>query len=134
MANSLYDKGREGFLTGAINFTSDTINMILVNDSYSPDTSVDQVYSDVSSFVVGSPVALSSKDATSGVANCADVVFSSVAGGSTVAYIVLYKDTGAPSTSTLIALYDTATGLPFSTNGANVTIAIDTGALKLFKL
>ena len=134
MANALYDAGRNSFLTGAINFTSDTIKMALVSSSYTPNLSTHDFWNDVSANVVGTPQTLTTKTATAGVADCDDVTFTAVAGGSTVTYLVLYKDTGSSATSNLIACYDTATGLPISTSGADITIRIDNGSSKLFKL
>jgi hypothetical protein len=45
-----------------------------------------------------------------------------------------YKDTGTESTSLLIFYIDTATGLPCTPNGGNITVAWDSGANKIFKL
>jgi hypothetical protein len=134
MANALYDTGRDAFLNGDIDYTNDTIKMVLVSNGYTPDLANHSFYSSVSSNVVGTPQALTSKTTSAGVANCADVSFGAVTSGSTISYILLYKDTGTASTSQLIALYDTAVGLPFATSGAEITIKIDSGANKLFKL
>lgn len=134
MANALYDSGRNAFLNGDIDYTNDTIKMALVSEDYTPDLAGHDFYDDISANVVGTPQTLSNKTAVAGVANCDDVSFGTVASGSTIGYILLYKDTGSPSASQLIALYDTAVGLPFSTSGAEITIKIDTGANKLFKL
>ena len=138
MANSLYDIGRNGFLNGDIDFLNDTIKMALLKDSYAPNVSVDDYYSDVSSHVVSTPQALSGKSTSAGVANCSDVTFTAVPAGSptptTIDYILIFKDTGTASTSPLIALYDTASGLPIVTSNADITIKIDTGVNKLFKL
>ena len=68
-----------------------------------------------------------------GVADAADTTFTSVS-GDTVEAIVLYKDTGDAATSPLIAYIDTATGLPLTPNGGDVTITWDNGANKIFKL
>lgn len=54
--------------------------------------------------------------------------------GSASAYIVIVRDTGADATSPLIALIDTATGLPVTPNGGDITIQWDSGANKIFKL
>jgi len=134
MANALYDTGRNAFLNGDIDYTSDTIKMALVSNSYTPDLANHDFYDDISSNVVGTPQTLANKTASAGVANCDDVNFGLVASGSAINYILLYKDTGTAGTSQLIALYDTAVGLPFVTSGAEITIKIDTGANKLFKL
>jgi hypothetical protein len=42
--------------------------------------------------------------------------------GSQAAYVILYKDTGSSSTSPLLGYIDTATGLPVTPNGGNITI------------
>jgi hypothetical protein len=68
------------------------------------------------------------------VANAANVTYTAVTAGSTVTYLAIYKDTGSNSTSPLIALIDTATGLPVSTNGGDITVSWDTGANKILKL
>lgn len=88
---------------------------------------------DVSACRIGTDVALASKTVTNGVADAADVTFSAVS-GATVEAIILYKDTGTESTSRLIALIDTATGLPVTPNGGDIVVAWDNGANKIFKL
>ncbi len=136
MANALYDKGREAFASGSISWTSDTIKAALVTNGYTPNLSAHQFYSDLTpgSNVVGTNQTLGSKTATAGVCDAADVSFSAVPSGSTVTYLAIYKDTGSAATSPLIALLDTATGLPFSTNGGTASVAWDNGANKIFKL
>lgn len=134
MSNALYDTGRDAFLNGDINFTSDTIKMALISDGYTPDLESHQYWSDVNTNLVGTETELTSKSTSAGVANCDNVTFSAVIGGSTVSYLVIFKDTGTDSTSPLIACLDTATGLPIETSGADITINIDTGSSKLFKL
>lgn len=49
------------------------------------------------------------------------MTFTSVS-GSTITQFVVYNDTGTAATSELIALYDTATGLPCVPNGGNITL------------
>lgn len=136
MANSLYDSGRNSFLTGEIDYVNDTVKMALVATSYTSDVSGHVYYNDIdpASNVVGTAQTLLNKTAVAGVADCDDVEFGTIAAGSTIAYIVLYKDTGDNNTSPLIAVYDTAAGLPFTTSGSEITIKIDDGANKLFKL
>jgi hypothetical protein len=76
---------------------------------------------------------LSSKSASGGAADAADVTFSSVSGTSIEA-ILLYKDTGSAATSPLIAYIDTATGLPITPNGGDIIVTWDNGTNKIFKL
>ncbi len=133
MANALYDKGREKFLTGAINASADTLKCALIKDTYAPTLGSDEFFSTLSSHVVGTPQTLTSKTVTGGVLDAADVTFSAVTTAA-VKYCAIYKDTGSAATSPLIALFDTAAGLPVSTNGGDIIIAWDNGANKIFKL
>jgi hypothetical protein len=59
-----------------------------------------------------------------------------LAGGSTLRYFVIYKDTGTATTSPLLVCIDTTTGatLPITTNGGDVTFTPDSGANKIFAL
>ncbi|OJW65333.1 MAG: hypothetical protein BGO64_13595 [Aeromonas sp. 62-46] len=133
MANALYDKGREKFLTGAINASADTLKCALIKDTYAPTLGSDEFFSTLSSHVVGTPQTLTSKTVTGGVLDAADVTFSAVPTAA-VKYCAIYKDTGSAATSPLIALFDTAAGLPVSTNGGDIIITWDNGANKIFKL
>ncbi|WP_342059139.1 hypothetical protein [Aeromonas sp. OTU364] len=133
MANALYDKGREKFLTGAINASADTLKCALIKDTYAPTLASDEFFSTLSSHVVGTPQTLTSKTVTGGVLDAADLTFSAVPTAA-VKYCAIYKDTGSAATSPLIALFDTAAGLPVSTNGGDIIIAWDNGANKIFKL
>lgn len=54
--------------------------------------------------------------------DAADVTFSAVSGNSVEA-LVIYKDTGTPSTSPLIAYIDTvSSGLPVTPNGGSISV------------
>lgn len=135
MANALYDKGREAFLKADIDWLVDDIKVVLVDTGlYTVDIGAHDFLDDIA---VGARVAtsgnLGSKTATAGVADAADVVFSTVT-GSTVEALVIYKDTGSAATSPLIAYIDTATGLPVTPNGGDINITWDSGANKIFKL
>lgn len=137
MANTLYDKGRQRFLEGQFNWSTDTIKCILVDTgAYTPNFSVHEFLSDIpSSARIGttSGVALTSKTTTGGAADAADITFSAVTGASIEA-LVLFSDTGTESTSPLIAYIDTATGLPITPNGGDIIVTWDNGANKIFKL
>lgn len=133
MSNALYDAGREAFLDGAISWSSDTIKAALVDTgTYTVNLATHDNLDDVSG-IVGTAVTLGTKTVTDGVADAADSVFSAVT-GNTVEAIVIYKDTGVASTSTLIAYIDSATGLPATPNGGDINVAWDSGANKIFKL
>lgn len=135
MANALYDKGREAFLNGGINWTSDSIKVVLVDAAdYTVNLTTHQFLSDIAA---GARVAtsgnLASKTSTAGVADAADITFTAVSGDPSEA-LVIYKDTGSAATSPLIAYIDTATGLPVTPNGGDITVTWDNGSNKIFKL
>ena len=135
MANALYDAGRQGFLDGSIDWDTDDIRAILVDAAdYTVNLGTHDNLDDVPAGArVAVSSALASKTVTAGVADAADVTFTSVTGDPSEA-IVIYKHTGTESTSRLIAYIDTATGLPVTPNGGNIVIAWDNGANKIFKL
>lgn len=135
MANALYDKGREAFLNGDIDWLNDDIRVILVDtDDYTVDLANDDFLDDVAvASRVATSSALSSKTSTDGVADAADVTFSLVTGDQAEA-LVIYKHTGTEATSRLIAYIDTATGLPVTPNGGDITVQWDNGANKILKL
>ena len=135
MANTLYDKARERFLRGQINWDTDTVKVCLVDKNvYTPNFTTHEYLSDVSGSAVIAPgVTLTAKSSTSGAADANDVTFSAVSGAESEA-LILYKDTGDPATSPLIALIDSATGLPITPNGGDIIVVWDNGANKIFKL
>lgn len=135
MANALYDKGREAFLNGGINWLSDDIRVILTDASdYTVSLATHQNLLDIPVAArVAVSSALTSKSSTNGVADAGDVTFPLVTGDRSEA-LIIYKHTGTESTSTLIAYIDTATGLPVTPNGGDITVQWDNGANKLFKL
>lgn len=135
MANALYDKGREAFLSGSISWSGDTIKVVLVDlADYTADLAADQFLSSVTGVArVATSAALSSKTVAAGVADAADVTFSAVTGDPSEA-LVVYKDTGSAATSPLIAYIDTAGGLPVTPNGGDILVSWDNGANKIFKL
>ena len=135
MANTLYDSARQGFLEAQINWLTDTIKVLLVDaGAYTPNVSTHHFLADiqVSSRIAG-PVTLTSKTTTGGAADAADVTFTSVSGAS-IEMIIIYKDTGTEATSPLIAMIDTATGLPITPNGGDIIVTWDNGVNKIFKV
>lgn len=136
MANTLYDTAREDFLTANISWSADTIKVALVSGyTYS---AAHQFLSDVTGggggTVAATSTALASKTTTAGVADAADITFSAVPAGSACDALIIYKDTGVPTTSPLIAFIDTATGLPVTPNDGDIGVTWDAGANKIFKL
>jgi len=134
MANTLYDKGREGFLDGSIDWDTDDIRTCLVKSTYT-FSAAHQYMSSITSYDNGRSAALGSKTVTSGVADAANTSLTATAADASKA-LVIFKHTGSDATARLIAYIDTPTsGLPFTPSaGQTVNITWDNGANKIFKL
>lgn len=129
MANALYPKWKEQLLqfTANNNLSAGTVKVALVDTGIYTYNSADQFYdagtsSDVQSATVGTPQTIGSKTFTNGVFDGADVTYTAVTGNSVEA-LVIYIDTGTPTTSPLVAYIDTSvTGLPVTPNGGDITV------------
>jgi len=134
MANALYDPGREGFLDGSIDWDTDDIRVMGLTSSQT-FTASHKFVSDLTSgnIVVRSAAGVTGKTVTNGVANHSALTLSAVT-GSAIARLVYYKYNAADASARLICFIDTATGLPVTPNGGDITITPDAGANKLFKL
>lgn len=137
MSNSLYDKGREAFAKGDINWKAsggDTIKVVLIDTAdYTVDLANHDFLDDVASGARVAFATLTLLDPTDGVCDANDATFTSVTGDQSEA-LIIYKDTGTESTSPLIAYIDAATGLPVTPNGGDIGVTWDNGANKIFKL
>lgn len=136
MASALYDLARQSFLSQSpsIDWDTDNIKVSLVRSSaYTPNLATDQFLSSVATRVADSGN-LTGKTVALGVADADDVTFVAVGAGAAIQYILIWKDTGVAATSPLIALIDTATGLPVTPGGGDITVSFDNGANKIFKL
>lgn len=134
MTNSLYSKGKEHLLNGDIDIDTATIKAILLSSGYTPNLATHEIISDVSTYRLNTDQVLVNVTKALGVVDANDVTFTAVASGATAKYVALYKDSGSVATSYLIALYDTITNFPVTTNGSDIIIQWDNGANKLFAL
>ncbi|OGO03906.1 MAG: hypothetical protein A2Y72_03670 [Chloroflexi bacterium RBG_13_53_26] len=134
MANSLYTKAKQHLIDGTIDLDTNDIRAILVDGAdYTPDLATHETLANIPAAArVAVSGALASKTVTDGVFDAADVTLAAVTGDQ-FEYIVLYQHTGAES-ALLIALLDTATGLPCTPNGSDITIQWSAGADKIFRL
>jgi hypothetical protein len=133
MASAMFDKGREGFLAGNIDWDADDIRVILIDTgAYAVNLATHEF---LSSVAVGARIAvsgsLSGKTVALGVADANDVTFTAVSGAS-IGAILVYKHTGADATARLIMWYDSGTGLPITPNGGDITVKWN--ASGMFKL
>lgn len=126
MANTFYVKAKEALLNADIDFLVDDIRIVLVDATdYTPDTDNDEFLSDVPAGArIATSDALSSKTTTGGVFDAADAEFDIPSGQDEFEYGVLYKHTGSDSTARLIALLDTATGLPFAPPSGGISVIV----------
>lgn len=123
MSAALYPSAKEAFLSGSINMSSDTIKAVIVSTSASYNSAHDN-YDDVSANAICTPVTLASKTVTNGAFDAADIAPSDVNGN--IGAIIIYKETGSASTSTLIAWIDNMPELPASISPGTVNVTWDT--------
>lgn len=135
MPNALFDSGRNAFLLGDIDWAVDAIKVVLVDAAdYVVNLATHQFLSDIPVAArVATSANLTGKTAVAGVADAADPSFIGAAGDLSEA-LVIYKDTGTPTTSQLIVYIDTATGLPVQPNTGDIAVVFDNGANRIFKL
>lgn len=146
MASALYDKAREDFLAGNLQWKAagHTFRVMLID---SANYTFSAAHEDMADVPTNSRVGNSGSSArgdggsianlvnTGGVADGDDVTLTSVTTGGPYEAVLIYRDDGsADATSRLVAYIDSGTGLPVTTNGGNITITWDSGANKIFKL
>lgn len=135
MSNELYSFARQRFLSGQINWLSDTFKVLLVDTAnYTFVKNINQHLADIPVAArIATSGALTGTSATNGVALADDVTVNSVTGPSIEA-IVIFHDTGNANTSELICYLDTGIGLPWNPVGGNVVIHWDRGPNGIFVL
>jgi hypothetical protein len=135
VSNTLYGKGRQKFGEASIHWVNDDIRAVLIDlQQYTPQIDVDEFLSDIP---VGARTSVSGpltgKTNVLGVLDADDVTFPLVTGAQSE-LIALYKHTGVASTSPLLVLIDTATGLAVTPSGGNIITVWDNGPNKIVKL
>lgn len=135
MANAWFDKGLEAFATGLVNWSTSNIKATLVDHADdTPNVSTDDFYNDIASAArVATSGNFAGKSATNGFLDANDLTFTSVTGDPAESLIV-WGDTGTESTSPLLVYFDTATGLPVTPDGGNITVTWDNGTNKIARL
>lgn len=121
--SDFYDLALKAFLDADIDMLLHDIKVVLVDGAdYTPNYTTDQYLDDIASAgqVAVSPN-LGTKATTAGAFDAGNTTFSSVSGDESE-YLVIYRDTGTPSTSPLICLIDSATGLPVTPNGGDINV------------
>lgn len=135
MANALFNSARQSFLKADVDMDN-SIKLVCVDHADdTPNVTSDDFLDDILAGArVATSGAFSGKSTTAGVFDASDVTISSVS-GDPFESIVIYDDTPATeATKDLIAYIDTATGLPLTPNGSDITVAWDNGSNKIFRL
>lgn len=140
MANTIYTAFLNGILGShatRVDLDADTIKLALVDAGSAdgaPDGAADDFWDDQDAGLIGTAYTLANKTIGSVGAGVFDntvdpaPAFTAVS-GATVEDLVLFKDTGTPSTSNLIAFWDTATGLPLTPNGGDVNVTFNASGI-----
>jgi hypothetical protein len=122
VANFIYGKAKEAILNGLIDISNDQIDILLVNDGYSPSINSDEFVSNIgNSNITTNQINLTNVTNNLGVIDANDVFIQGYPGSAFKAVVMFAEGTSAFN-SRLIAYIDTATSLPFS--GANEAIDI----------
>ena len=129
MSSFMYNGGKAALLKGDADLVNDSIKVALVTSSYAPDKDTDIHFQDISNEVTGSGYTAGGKALANGAVTQDDAndraVFNAddlswPAATFTTRAGVIYKDSGNPATSPLIAYADF--GDDFSLSGEDFTI------------
>jgi hypothetical protein len=150
MASFIYALAYQAFMTGGFNLSSANIKVALVQISgsgspYTANPAADQYLSALpgvtSTTVPSGCIAsiagnLTSVVTANGIFGAANVTFGSVTFSQPVGALVLYIDSGSPSSSPLIAYMDSTSyaGLPQTPTGVNIPLSWPTGSDLIFTL
>lgn len=142
MSSFIYDLALQGFLSGSFDMASATVKVALVQITgsgtpYTVNQATDQFLNIVpSGAIAATSPQLTSPTVVDGIFGAANTVFSSVTFAHACGALVMYIDSGTPSTSPLIAYMDSTdySGLPITPNGGNIDVSWPTGADLIFSL
>lgn len=136
MANALFDKGREAFLGGDLDWDANSIKVVFVDHADdTPNVATDDFLDDITGAArVATSGALANKTKTNGVADADDITVNTVTGDVFESVVGFNDSPGAETAKNLIFYIDTATGLPMTPNGGNITVQWDSGSNRIFKL
>lgn len=129
MANGLFASYRTLVLSAPPNLSSLTIKAMFIDNA--DDTAVlatDNFIDDIASAgripAIASCPSLANKTlgtVAAGVFDADNTTFSALA-GDPAEQLILFEDSGTEATSDLLAMWDTATGLPLTPNGGDVVV------------
>lgn len=135
MANALFTVFKSALLTADCDLDDSLLLVFVDHADDTPVAATDDFLDDILAAArVATSSALASKTFTGGVFDAADKTFTAVT-GDVFESVVMYNNTPATeATKDLILFIDTATGLPATPNGGDITVAFDNGANKIFAI
>lgn len=123
MANDAYDNLRSEVPIGGVDWLTDSIKATLVDDSYTFDATHTDL-ADLGSSVVGGitdqDLNVTNVDAL-GFVEADSITFSGATPATIVQAVVVYVDRGGGTTE-LLWFFDTGTGFPLTSTGADITV------------
>jgi len=132
MANAIYPKYKEALLDALTNtdLMAGTVKAILFDVTDDPYDAANEFLDDlVAGAIVATSPALTTKSVTNGTFDCDNWTWTGVTGDESEAIIIII-DTGAGSTSRLVAWLDTGiTGLPVTPNSGDINFTVDASGL-----
>lgn len=135
MANAIYTKAKQKFLSAEIDLENEAIMVLLVNGDYTPNLSTDEHLDDIDAGArVELPVEITGKSVTNGVFDGTDTTFVAPDPDNAVTAVVLYQEGAGEATSPLIAYIDTGIGFPTTTNGSDIIVRWDNGTNKILRV
>lgn len=139
MANLIFTPFRNKTLQATIpNLSTATVKAMLVDHADDTPVAADEFISAILAAAripaIASAPALASKTfgtVGAGVFDAADTTFTALTGDQAES-LILFEDSGVEGTSDLICMWDTATGLPITPNGGDVTINWNASGIIIF--
>jgi hypothetical protein len=132
MSNVLYNKFKQACLDAGtspnVDLNTSNVKATLIRTSAYTFSQAHEFLSSAATRVADS-ANVSLPTIVSGTFDCSDITWSAVAAGAAIDAIIFWVDTGVAATSRLIAYFDTASGLPITPNGSDITLTINVSGL-----
>lgn len=124
MTNALFVAAKVSFLKGALDLDNDVKIVAVDHADDTPVAATDDFLDDIAAGArVTTSGNVANKTFTAGTFDHDDITISTVT-GDPFESLVWYYDSTVAGTSALFVFVDTATGLPFTPSGGNITIAV----------
>ncbi len=113
-----YNEGKRGLLSAWIDLAGDTIKVALCTSGYSPDIDAHVYFDDITNELaasggyaaggksLGSKTVVADDTNDRGVFDASDLTWTALTPSAAFRYGIIYKDSGTPSTSDLVAYID----------------------------